>query len=943
MAVGKSELQILINAKDNASKGLGRVTKGVTALGAAAAAAGVASVKLAADFDKGMREVATLTPDVADNLDEMKSQVLDLSTSLGVNAVDATGALYQAISAGVPTDNAISFLEVASKAAIGGVTDTETAVDGLTTVMNAFAGQNIDAQQAADVMFATVKAGKTDFAQLSDSMFQVAPLANAAGVSFEEVSAGMATLTAQGTPTRVATTQLRAAIQGLTRPSDEMTAIFQEAGFASGELAVKQLGLKGAADVVTNATGGSISSMTKLLGSIEGVQAILGVTGDNADAFAKNVKGMADAGGAADKAFEEMEKSASRNFEKMKVQVMNLAIRIGEKLLPVINKVLEFLLKLEGPGKTVAMIVGGIAAAFGVLMVALGPLLAMKGLFGAILAFTKIGAVIPIAIGAVKLLGAALLAVLGPIGLVIAGAVAVGVVVNKLADKFGWFGRKAEDAQDATEKVDRQFFELTETSDQMVQGLDDIATKADDFASQAKLMRLETDLANDAMFDLKVAGIDPAGEGMGLTAQQAGDLRLAMADLAEAEREAEEAAIALEAAQRELRDTVAGGISALRDLGAETDIAKEIMHTLATHDAPTLTMQLGRIYDGLIAAGIGAKEAAKRVQELAGSMDSFARDMTYGMNQTEAYMHMTEGTVYELERAERQVKRTDRQVRNYTRGLSEAEKATRRIDDATSDLQRALESTGLEADLLSGAFQDFEETGIKQAAEGFDLLKEKIQAWGEATGKEYTHLMDLADEYQLKLSNQVAAEEAAEIAEKNRREAERALRSTRSTSTTTTATTTTAPAATAARQMSALEIVEARARRQQDALGFERTAFELGKARAQISSLSASDLERLRAGTLSGVSFGEGMAFQRGGSFVVPGSGGPDSQHVNFRASPGERVSISRPGDVATPHQTIIVQGSVITERQLATLAVNAMRKSTRLNEDVLRVGQVVQ
>jgi len=36
--------------------------------------------------------------------------------------------------------------------------------------------------------------------------------------------------------------------------------------------------------------------------------------------------------------------------------------------------------------------------------------------------------------------------------------------------------------------------------------------------------------------------------------------------------------------------------------------------------------------------------------------------------------------------------------------------------------------------------------------------------------------------------------------------------------------------------------------------------------------------------------------FQHGGSFSVGGSGGPDSQAVAFRATPGERVDISPPG-----------------------------------------------
>ena len=34
-------------------------------------------------------------------------------------------------------------------------------------------------------------------------------------------------------------------------------------------------------------------------------------------------------------------------------------------------------------------------------------------------------------------------------------------------------------------------------------------------------------------------------------------------------------------------------------------------------------------------------------------------------------------------------------------------------------------------------------------------------------------------------------------------------------------------------------------------------------------------------------------SFQRGGAFVVPGTGGPDSRQVSFNATPGERVTVS--------------------------------------------------
>ena len=64
----------------------------------------------------------------------------------------------------------------------------------------------IDAAKASDIMFTTVKLGKTNFDELSGSLFQVAPIASSLGVDFESVGAALADLTAKGTPTSVAAT-----------------------------------------------------------------------------------------------------------------------------------------------------------------------------------------------------------------------------------------------------------------------------------------------------------------------------------------------------------------------------------------------------------------------------------------------------------------------------------------------------------------------------------------------------------------------------------------------------------------------------------------------------------------------------------------------------------------------------------------------------------------
>ena len=935
MAVGKSELQILINAKDNASGALGKTRKALNLVGVAAIAVAGASVKMAADFDKGMREVATLTPEVSENLDAVKQDVLDLSKSLGIDAVEATGALYQAISAGVPAgQNAIEFLEIASKAAIGGVTDTKTAVDGLTTVMNAFAGENISAQKAADVLFTAVKAGKTDFTQLSDSMFQVAPLANAAGVSFEEIAAALATVTAQGTPTRVATTQLRAAIQGLTKPSDDLTAIFRAQGFESGELAVKQLGLAGAAKIVTDATGGSISGMTALLGSIEGVQAILGITGDNAESFAKNVDNMGKAAGAADKAFEEMEKSTSRQFEKMTNKMKGMAIEIGSKLLPVVNKLLDFITNMDGPTQDMVMKIGAVVGVVGALSLTIGPVLSVLRLVTGTFGLLKLAA-IPVVL-AFKLLIAGLVALGWPVIAVIAGIAALTAGLLFLANKFGLFGGVTDKVkeglgalQNKFEDVKTKFMEMTGLSGEQTAALDEGTTALQNYSQEVQIVGDATDITTDAQREMVLAQV----------AQE------------EATRAATIAAEEQAAAEAARVDAMNAAQSALAGLNIETELQERLANSLAKATLPTLNEQFNIVFDGLVAQGIAAKEAAGLVAQLRAEHEDLRDTISYSTIATDQYSVVVEDLDSEINQVKRTVEKTDRSVRRYAGGLSEAEKATRRLNDTSNDIIRALESIGLEAEVLDQAYQDLAGTGIEQAKEGFELLEETIRAWGEESGKSVDGMIaKLGDLKQINedvIASQKAAVEAERVAEKAASDAVRAK----------------GRAAQDAHQQlvkvakaageepprapvgatEAKSIAAKRAGRQELAgMPAAHAAHELGKAMTAIDAMSSAQLMSYAAGTLAGAPFGLGMAFQRGGSFMVPGTGGPDSQAVSFMASPGERVSVTRPGQGGAVQQTIIVQGSVISERELRTLTINAMRNATRLNQSVLNVNSVV-
>ena len=134
-------------------------------------------------------------------LQTMSKDILNLSTKMGIGAEKIADSVYNAISAGVDTGKAVSFAETASKAAIGGFTDTTTAIDGLTSVLNAYRLQAEQAVSISDQMIIAQKLGKTTFGDMAKTMGQVIPTAAALNVSTKELFSSVAALTANAIQT----------------------------------------------------------------------------------------------------------------------------------------------------------------------------------------------------------------------------------------------------------------------------------------------------------------------------------------------------------------------------------------------------------------------------------------------------------------------------------------------------------------------------------------------------------------------------------------------------------------------------------------------------------------------------------------------------------------------------------------------------------------------
>jgi TP901 family phage tail tape measure protein len=294
--------------------GVLRVGKSLLKWGTGIGAAMALSARRAEELNKQLGQVASIS-DVT--IGEAKANVMALSASFGLAKDELTKGLYDALSAGIPKDNVFDFLRVAAKAAVAGAGTTAEAVDILTTSLNAFRIPANRAEEVADVLFETVRLGKTTLTELASSFAQVAPLASASGVDIKQVAAAIATLTQQGTKTPEAMTQIRAALKAMN----------EELGDGWGSMMTFQQ----AAQKMMDKAGGSAKALTELTGRMEGALAIIQLTGKSADTAAMHLDAIASSAGAMGRAFE---KADAQNTIGKIVQPLDNVVRLfGDKVL----------------------------------------------------------------------------------------------------------------------------------------------------------------------------------------------------------------------------------------------------------------------------------------------------------------------------------------------------------------------------------------------------------------------------------------------------------------------------------------------------------------------------------------------------------------------------------------------------------------------------------
>jgi len=281
-----------------------------------------------AKFQTEMVRVNTIINLTTANFNRMTKAVINLSKDIPQTVEQLSQGLFQVVSAGVEASKAMDFLTVSAKAATAGFTNTEISVDAITSVINAFGKEVDEAEQVADVFFTTIRLGKTELDLLSPTLGQFVPQAAAAGISFEEVSAAMATLTKSAIPTARAATGIGRAITEMVKPASKAEKAIIDLGFATGQAGIDALGFQGTVkELVDNG-----ANLIEIFGD-EAARAVL-TLGNNYELAASDLDQMTKAAGAMDTAFSMANETLENQGVLLQNELKAIYLNFSDVLIP---------------------------------------------------------------------------------------------------------------------------------------------------------------------------------------------------------------------------------------------------------------------------------------------------------------------------------------------------------------------------------------------------------------------------------------------------------------------------------------------------------------------------------------------------------------------------------------------------------------------------------
>lgn len=294
-----------------------------------------ASYDAFADYEHKLTEISTITDDVS--LKQIDAITKGAVAEFGGEPLKQAEALQKVMSLGATSaSDAQAQLMAANKLGIAGSANVADSVMAISKAVSNFKG--VDAQEAADAMFAVTQASSAEVGDLAQALPRVAAGASIAGLTLQETVGTIGQLSNKLPDANQAVTGMIQMLSNIQKPTkrarEEARRIgidFSVAGIeAAGGWEEFLLKLRSAEKFDEN-------TLAKLFDSSEARIAVAAITEDM-EGLRKNLEAQEGAAGGTEKAYAKMTDTAAHKAAKLEGQWELLKIQAGEALIPALTE-----------------------------------------------------------------------------------------------------------------------------------------------------------------------------------------------------------------------------------------------------------------------------------------------------------------------------------------------------------------------------------------------------------------------------------------------------------------------------------------------------------------------------------------------------------------------------------------------------------------------------
>lgn len=335
-------------------------------------------------YDTALMQIKNLVGANDDELKQYDQTIRQMSGAVAKGPVELADALYFITGAGFKGQQALDILRVSAEAASAGLGETKPIADAVTSAINAYGASNLSAARATDILVSAVKFGKMEASELAPVLGQIIPTASAMKIGFDQVAGAMAVMSRTGLNSAEAAVSLQGVMSTLLKPSKEGAKLLAEYGLDMGKLREMAQGPQGLIKVMRllNETfRDDDEALAQIVPNVRAFRGVMNVLAQDASIVDEIMEGVANSVGDAQEAFQGGEGSASREWARAMAELKVAMLELGDALSPAITTLGDAIKSLSGwfvnlsnTGKSVVLVLGGIAAATGPVLIMLGSL-----------------------------------------------------------------------------------------------------------------------------------------------------------------------------------------------------------------------------------------------------------------------------------------------------------------------------------------------------------------------------------------------------------------------------------------------------------------------------------------------------------------------------------------------------------------------------------------